>query len=53
MKEVFGVAVVQSVHKLKHEELYMIFIQIYESWFNNAHQIVVHVVENQVKGTLK
>lgn len=52
MQEILLVTVAEAVEKLPHYAGIVHFIEHHQTGFEEAHQIMVHVLEHQVKGTL-
>ena len=51
VQEVVLVAVVQALHQLPHEAADVLVGELDQAWLQQAHQVVVHVLEHQVKST--
>lgn len=51
VKEVVLVAVVQTLHQLAHEAADVLVGELDQARLQQTHQVVVHVLKHQVKGT--
>lgn len=52
MQEVLLVAVIQTVQQLSHDAGVVQFVKVHHSGLQQPHQIVIHVLEDQVEGSL-
>ena len=53
VKKVFLVTVVESIQQLLHERRDTIVVERHKTTLQQTHQVVVHVLEHQVKRTCK
>lgn len=51
MQKVVLVAVVQALHQLAHEAAHVLVGELHQAGLQQAHQVVVHVLEDQVERT--
>lgn len=50
VQEVLLVAVVQALQQLPHERADVVLVEVDQAGLQQAHQVVVHVLEDQVEG---
>lgn len=51
MKKVLLVAVIEALQQLPHEGLYVVLVEMDQTGLQKTHQVVVHVLEHEVKST--
>lgn len=51
VQKIVLVAVVQALHQLAHEAANMLMGELHQARLQQAHQVMVHVLEDQVKST--
>lgn len=51
VEEVVFMAVVQTLQQLAHEAADVLMGELDQAWLQQTHQVMVHVLKHQVKGT--